>query len=114
MSKLTIRNNAEQQWTSMLESRSRLGLGSIAAHSRRVEIELHQGLHGNRNFTCSLSIILISGEKHALVNTQPKADAAIDGVIARACRTVARRGLIRSGTENTLLTAAEVGSVQLQ
>ena len=114
MSKLTIRNYAAPQWTSVLESRARLGLGSILANSRRVEIELREGAPTNTTFTCSLSVILTNGDKHKLTNTQPKAGIAIDGVIARTRRAVNRQGLLRAGTVNALLSGAAADSALLR
>ncbi|MFT4614011.1 MAG: hypothetical protein ACI9NT_001153 [Bacteroidia bacterium] len=111
MSKLTIRNYAAPQWTAVLESRARLGLGSISAESRRVTIELQQVPHNNDAFTCSLSFTLINGNKQTLANTQPKAVAAIDGVIARARRTIARRRLMPAGTVTAVVSPAGAGSV---
>jgi hypothetical protein len=114
MSNLVIRNYAESQWDSVLESQVRLGLGSISATSSRVEIELHQAPGQNCAFTCQLLVLLANGEKHQFANTQPGADTAVEGVIARARRAMVRRGLMRASAEGALVNLAGAGPVRLR
>ena len=99
MSKLVIKNSAAPHWTQVLESRASIGLGSLLAQSRRVDIELHRNAPDSGPFTCSLTYVLGNGSKQTLSNTQPQADMAIDGVLARARRTLQRKDLLSAGAE---------------
>lgn len=104
MSKMAIRNCAQAQWSSVLEARAALGLGSLPAISHRIDIELHQAPGKDGVFTCSISVMMNNGDTHNLHNTQPNAVAAIDGVIARARRAIARRGQVQANNEQALVT----------
>lgn len=112
MSKLIIRNYVVGIGDNVLESRIRSGLGSILAHSRRVQIELHQEDGESSAYTCKLLFVKGNGSRYALSNTQPNAEIAIDGALARARRAMIRRNLAPARSKNTSVTQEAAHSSQ--
>ena len=93
MARVVIRNNAEEHWLQVIDSKLQVMLGSMLGYVSRIEVLLDKKLDqrtGRTTYCCTLVVRESSGQKHTLYNQQPDANLAIEGAIARARRAVTR------------------------
>lgn len=98
MSRIIIRNRAETKWSSVIESKLQVMLGSMLANISRINVELDRVVETREqrvSYSCKLAIVDSNGEKYLLSTDQTDANLAIEGAIARARRAIIRLGRAR-------------------
>ena len=93
MRKILIKNRAEPEWTSIIEARLRLMLGSMLGHINQLEVEFDvtdDDVFEQKNYSCKLTLVDGTGERLLFRNHQTDGNLAIDSATARARRSIVR------------------------
>lgn len=93
MARIVINSTVEPHWQSIIEAKLQLMLGSLLTNVSRIDVELGKVIR-REDMLSTYTIVLVltqhNGESYSLRNDQPDANAAIEGVIARARRAITR------------------------
>jgi len=100
MSKLVIHNEAQPEWTQVIDAKVTFMLDSMMHNFRRVEISFSgrgRTTEGSYSaYICTLVITETSGVRHELHNEQPDPNVAIEGALARGRRSMTRTRRVRN------------------